>query len=83
MNEPPLITCHQALARLWEYIDGELPPASQDDVRRHLERCNECFPDYDFRRAYLRLIDRHTRSSEPVQLRHRVFLQLLEADRSG
>jgi anti-sigma factor (TIGR02949 family) len=46
------ISCEDALARLWEFLDDELPPQEEAAVRKHLEICNRCYPKYDFQRAY-------------------------------
>jgi len=39
-----LISCRQALARVHEYLDGELDPASHADVARHFSSCQGCHP---------------------------------------
>ena len=31
-----MIACEEALARLWEFLDGELEAASEDEVQSHL-----------------------------------------------
>lgn len=82
-----MITCEDALARLWEFIDGELSLEERDEVRRHLEVCHRCYPHYDFQRAYRRYVRRlgeGERVSEDC--RRRLFEALLEeegADQGG
>jgi cyclophilin family peptidyl-prolyl cis-trans isomerase len=39
-------SCHDVLARLWAYIDGELDYESADEVRTHIEVCKRCYPQY-------------------------------------
>jgi mycothiol system anti-sigma-R factor len=37
-------SCRDALERVYEYLDGELPTADAAQIRRHFEQCQECFP---------------------------------------
>jgi anti-sigma factor (TIGR02949 family) len=39
------ISCQETLQRLYEYLDGELPPDSTAEVRRHIELCAGCYPE--------------------------------------
>lgn len=50
---PGGIACDDALARLYEYLDGELDREAQDRVHRHVEVCRRCFPSFDFERLFL------------------------------
>jgi anti-sigma factor (TIGR02949 family) len=34
--------CKEVIRELSEYLDGELDPSLADDLRRHLERCEDC-----------------------------------------
>jgi mycothiol system anti-sigma-R factor len=49
----PNLSCEEALARVYEYLDGELGAAEHDAVRRHLEKCRNCYPHFDFERLFL------------------------------
>lgn len=78
-----MLTCEEVMARLWEYIDGELPPADSQAVQRHLELCGRCYPTYDFQHAYLafvRLV--RDREGAPAALRRRIFTRLLQQESS-
>lgn len=76
-----MIRCEDALERLWDFLDGELPPSNEDEVRRHLEVCSRCYPRYDFQRAYFELMRRvRGRDSVPGQLRRRLFERILAED---
>jgi mycothiol system anti-sigma-R factor len=37
-------TCRQALERVYEYLDGELPAADAALIKQHFERCQACYP---------------------------------------
>lgn len=74
-----MLRCEDALARLWDFLDGELPPQDESAVQRHLELCNRCYPQYDFQRAYFEYVRRlHERHRAPQSLRRRLFRSLLE-----
>jgi len=47
------LTCEESLARVYEYLDGELDTAEHEAVRRHLEKCRKCYPHFDFERLFL------------------------------
>ncbi len=47
------LNCEESLARVYEYLDGELDAAEHDAVRKHLEKCRRCYPHFDFERLFL------------------------------
>ena len=76
-----MMPCEHVLARLWEYLDGELPADDDEAVRRHLEVCTRCYPRYNFQRAYLEYVRRiREKGSAPPALRRRLFQRLLVQD---
>ena len=77
MNDPSMIPCDHVIARLWEYIDGELTEEQAAQVQAHLEICNRCFPQYDFQRAYRIFLRRTAQQPVPPGLRRRVFETIL------
>jgi anti-sigma factor (TIGR02949 family) len=72
-----MMPCDQVMERLWEFIDGELPPAEEQAVQAHLEICGRCFPQYDWDRAYARFIHSAAQRMGNPALRRRVFEALL------
>lgn len=80
-DDATMIPCDHVIAQLWEYLDGDLAEPESEQVRRHLEMCARCFPEYDFRRAYLRFVRRCSTENVPPELRRRVFAMLLEEER--
>lgn len=82
-----MIRCEHVLAKLWEFLDGELTPQDELAVKKHLDVCNLCYPRYNFQRAYFEYTHR-LRDHEHVSsaLRRRVFQGILEQeanDRKG
>lgn len=69
--------CAEVERRLWEYLDGALPPEEAATVRAHLDACGGCGPTCRCCGAFLRLLRRVHRSqagaSEVLRLRLRVL----------
>jgi len=52
-REEEMISCQEALEKVYEYLDGELGGTDQDKVREHVKICRNCYPMFDFERAFL------------------------------
>ena len=50
---PAELSCEESLALVYEFLDGELAPARNEAVRRHLQKCRRCYPYFDFERLFL------------------------------
>ena len=82
MDSHPM-SCRHALAELWAYIDRELDAPTAEQVRAHLDRCSHCFPQYDFQRAFCQFLALHCSQQAPPELRRRIFMQLLEEEKTS
>lgn len=72
------VDCRAAFDRLYEYLDGELTPEREAEVREHLDRCLGCLRLTEFETAYLRFLDARAASVRaPEALKKRVLRQLL------
>ena len=79
-----MMRCEDALARLMEFIDGELPFEQEAAVKKHLDICTRCYPRYDFQRAYREFTRRlRDRDHAPTMLRRRLFRMILEQESSN
>ncbi|MBI4277904.1 MAG: zf-HC2 domain-containing protein [Armatimonadetes bacterium] len=47
------MTCEEAVARLYEYLDRELDPGTRRRVRQHLARCRPCTDKVHFEAYFL------------------------------
>lgn len=45
--------CGEALDKLYDFLDGELPGATRDEIAAHLEQCRDCWPQFNFERLFL------------------------------
>lgn len=82
MKQPMgMISCDEALSKLWEYLDGELPPENEAAVKKHLDICDRCFPHYDFQSAYFEYTRQvKEREHAPPSLRKKLFRRILEQE---
>ncbi|HTO94851.1 MAG TPA: zf-HC2 domain-containing protein [Bacteroidota bacterium] len=48
------MTCEECRNNIASYASGDLPPASREEIGRHLETCEECRRELDEERALLR-----------------------------
>jgi mycothiol system anti-sigma-R factor len=76
-----MIRCEHVLERLWDFLDGELPAEDEAAVKKHLEICNRCYPQYDFQRAYFEYTRRLREADRaPHTLRRQLFQRILEQE---
>ena len=80
MNESDHTACTDVLTRLWEYIDGELTPERTALIQEHLQRCQACYPRYDFQKAFVEFVGRQCHQPAPPGLRRKIFQMLLESE---
>lgn len=74
---PGGVGCPDVVAKVYEYLDGELDPETQERIHRHVEICQRCHSFFDFERLFLDAVrDRGLAVGEVGDLRRRleVFL---------
>lgn len=74
------VDCREALARIFEYLDGELAAGSADEIRAHFERCQTCYPALRYAASFQEMLARVARGQRcaPEELRVRVAALLRE-----
>jgi len=78
-GEPPMISCDEALERLFEYLDGELEDETSEKVAQHFEVCRRCYPRLNFEKAFRRAMERVREGEKaPAAVRDRVIELLRE-----
>ena len=70
--------CAQALARVYEYLDGELSPSDLERIREHIDDCGPCLQQYDLDIALKALVRRSCQESAPADLRERIMVKITE-----
>lgn len=83
MSDAAMLSCREAVERLWAFIDDELPESDAAAVRKHLEACSRCYPHFDFQKAFCDLLRTCRQEDAPADLRRRIFAELLAEERRG
>ena len=71
---PPagFVDCDDTIARLYQYLDGELTDERREEIRRHLDLCAPCVGAFDFEAELRRVIADRCHERVPDSLRARV-----------
>jgi anti-sigma factor (TIGR02949 family) len=72
MTETTDIGCEQALKRLLEFIDRELPGSEHDRVEQHLRTCRSCFSRMEFERRLKEQLASLPDGDAPAAARERI-----------
>jgi len=78
--------CETIVRRLWDYVDGRLPPVPHAEVEAHLAACRQCPPHFAFAqrlRASISAAAPVVADDDAARLRARVRRALDEALRRG
>jgi anti-sigma factor (TIGR02949 family) len=66
------LECEEAVAKLLEFLDGELDEIAGRGIERHLETCRECFERAEFERRLRERVAQAAVAPAPESLRRRV-----------
>lgn len=66
------------IQRLYEYLDGALTLQDLDEVRAHLEECDECTRAYDLECIIRSVVRRSCCEKAPEQLKVRIMTRISE-----
>lgn len=70
--------CRDCVEHLYEYLDKELTPAVEVEVRTHLAHCRPCVQQFDFEELFLKFVRAKTRAQgAPPDLKRRLVQELL------
>jgi mycothiol system anti-sigma-R factor len=67
-----MISCSEALKRLWEYLDATVDPATREAIEEHLARCRRCCGELEFAEELRRFLARSGREQLPDDVRRRL-----------
>jgi mycothiol system anti-sigma-R factor len=76
-------SCDEALDRLYEYIDNELPPEELRRVGEHLQNCTTCDSERRVNERIKALVAECPKEEAPDDLRARVLAVIAEAREAG
>ncbi len=55
---PGGIECHEAMAKIFDWLDNELDPQEAECVGEHLQTCARCYPRLKFEQAFCEALKR-------------------------
>ncbi|AMW06270.1 zf-HC2 domain-containing protein [Gemmatimonas phototrophica] len=78
-----MLDCEAVMRQLWDYLDQQLTPDTMQAIHGHLEQCQKCRPQAEFRRAFERaVVGAREDAGDTDALRDRIRAALRNADRS-
>ena len=77
-----MIACREAVQKLWDYLDGELPEGDRAQVEHHLDLCRRCCGELDFAHELRAFLGRHAAEELPDEVRTRLTSTLDELEGS-
>ena len=77
------MNCRECKEHLYEYLDRELTPAVEQEIRQHIADCPPCGEEFDFEKLFLGFLRARCRAhGAPPDLKRRILDELLD-ERSG
>jgi mycothiol system anti-sigma-R factor len=71
------MNCGECVEHLYEYLDRELTPQVEAEIRQHLGECPPCGQHFDFEALFLRFVRARCRSQgAPPELKRRILREL-------
>jgi predicted anti-sigma-YlaC factor YlaD len=67
-----MIDCHEAVRRLWEYLDDTVDAADRARIEEHLVRCRRCCGELDFAVELRRMLADSRCADLPDDVLHRL-----------
>lgn len=78
-----MISCEEALRLVHEFIDGELEAVSAEEVQRHFDVCQRCYPHLHLESTFREALRRAAGApAAPAGLRDRLTSMIAE-ERAG
>lgn len=76
-----MITCHDAVSQLWEYLDHMVDEVDRARVEEHLSRCRRCCAEMEFAHELRRVLVGGASVEVPPDVLARLNRTLEELDR--
>ncbi|HET7789281.1 MAG TPA: mycothiol system anti-sigma-R factor [Gemmatimonadales bacterium] len=71
------MNCREAADHLYEYLDRELTPDVQAQIKEHLAHCPPCGQHFDFEQSFLKFLEARCRAKgASPDLRRRILREL-------
>ncbi len=76
-----MISCHDAVGQLWEYLDHSLVEVDRARVEEHLGRCRRCCAEMEFAHELRRVLAHGAEVEVPRDVMERLHRTLEDLDR--
>jgi mycothiol system anti-sigma-R factor len=73
-----MISCSEAMTRLWEYLDATVDAAAREAIEEHLARCRRCCGELEFAEELRRFLARSGHEDIPDDVLRRLNQTLEE-----
>lgn len=73
-------SCEEALSRVFEFLDGELPPGSHEAVAEHFRVCERCYPHLELERAFRETLQRALRNGTAPEAVRAQVIEMLDVE---
>lgn len=67
-----MISCSDAVTRLWDYLDGTVGEADRHAIEEHLDVCERCCGEAEFADELRRFLETHAYEELPSDARNRL-----------
>jgi mycothiol system anti-sigma-R factor len=75
-----MITCAEAVKKLWEFLDGTLEDENRAAIEEHLNFCRRCCGEIEFARELRRFLARDAAEELSDEVRARLLATLDELE---
>ena len=75
-----MISCSEAVTRLWDYLDGLVDSADHESVEAHLARCRRCCGEREFAKELRRTLESAAHVDMPENVLRRLNHTLEELE---
>ncbi|OLD93754.1 MAG: mycothiol system anti-sigma-R factor [Gemmatimonadetes bacterium] len=73
------MNCRECSEHLYEYLDRELTPQVEREIRAHIADCPPCGEHFDFERVFLTFLRARSRAQgAPPDLKRRILRELFD-----
>ena len=73
------MNCRECIEHLYPYLDRELTPDVEREIRQHLAGCPPCDDQFDFETLFLKFVRARCRAQgAPPELRQRILRELFD-----
>lgn len=78
-----MISCAEAVSRLWDYVERALPAEQEAQIDAHIDVCRQCCGEADFAGELRGFLTTHARDRIPPETHGRLEAFLTKLDHNA